>query len=34
MPAGLLDTYSVEEIFDLLAFIQSADHARTSTATK
>ena len=24
MPTGLLDTYSVEEIYDLLAFIQSA----------
>ena len=30
MPTGLLDTYTVEEIFDLLAFIQSAGPARGS----
>jgi putative heme-binding domain-containing protein len=34
MPTGLLDTYTVEEIFDLLAFIQSADPAKGSTAPK
>jgi len=34
MPTGLLDTYSVEEIFDLLAFIQSVGPAKGSTATK
>ena len=34
MPTGLLDTYTVEEIFDLLAFIQSLDPANGSTAPK
>ncbi len=34
MPTGLLDTYSVEEIFDLLAFIQSLGPAKGSTETK
>jgi virginiamycin B lyase len=32
MPTGLLDTYTVEEIFDLLAYIQSSDPATTSRA--
>ena len=31
MPAGLLDTFTVEEIFDLVAFIQSADSEGRST---
>ena len=34
MPTGLLDTYTVEEIFDLLAYIQSASPATGSAATK
>ena len=34
MPAGLLDTYSAEEILDLLAYIQSAGRATGSTAPK
>ncbi|MFP6693072.1 MAG: hypothetical protein VB875_08650, partial [Pirellulales bacterium] len=34
MPTGLLDTYTVEEIFDLLAFIQSMGPAKGSTAPK
>ena len=34
MPTGLLDTYTVEEVFDLLAFIQSAGPAKGSTAPK
>ncbi len=32
MPTGLLDTYTVEEIFDLLAFIQSVGPAKGSTS--
>ncbi len=31
MPTGLLDTYTVEEILDLLAFMQSAGPAKAST---
>ena len=31
MPVGLLDTFTAEEIFDLVAFIQSADSAAGST---
>ncbi len=34
MPTGLLDTYTVEEIFDLLAYIQASDRATVSKATK
>ncbi|MBC8356848.1 MAG: carboxypeptidase regulatory-like domain-containing protein [Planctomycetes bacterium] len=34
MPTGLLDTYTVEEIFDLLAFIQSAGPAKGSAEPK
>ena len=34
MPTGLLDTYSVEEIFDLLAFIQSLSPATGSKTLK
>ena len=34
MPTGLLDTYTVEEIFDLLAFIQSVGPAKGSTSPK
>ena len=34
MPTGLLDTYSIEEIFDLLAYIQSASPAKESTSPK
>ena len=34
MPTGLLDTYTVAEILDVLAFIQSAGPANGSTATK
>jgi len=34
MPVGLLDTYSVEEIFDLLAFIQSSEPPAVSTTAK
>ena len=34
MPTGLLDTYTVEEIFDLLAFIQSVSPAKGSTSPK
>ena len=30
MPAGLLDTYSIDEIFDLLAFLQSSEHASSA----
>ena len=30
MPAGLLDTYSVDEIFDLLAFLQSSEQASSA----
>jgi putative heme-binding domain-containing protein len=33
MPVGLLDTYTAEEILDLVAFIQSASPAKGSTAT-
>jgi virginiamycin B lyase len=34
MPTGLLDTYTVEEILDLVAFIQSIGPAKESTAPK
>jgi len=34
MPVGLLDTYTAEEIFDLVAFIQSAGPANESPVTK
>ena len=34
MPTGLLDTYSVEEIFDLLAFVQSLSPATGSKTLK
>ncbi len=34
MPTGLLDTYTAEEIFDLLAYIQSASPAKESTSPK
>ncbi len=34
MPTGLLDTYTVEEIFDLLAYIQSAVAPKGTTAPK
>jgi putative heme-binding domain-containing protein len=34
MPTGLLDTYTVEEIFDILAYIQSVAPAKGSTPTK
>jgi putative heme-binding domain-containing protein len=34
MPTGLLDTYTVEEIFDILAYIQSVGSAKGSTPTK
>ncbi|MEK6237732.1 MAG: c-type cytochrome [Planctomycetales bacterium] len=34
MPTGLLDTYTVEEIFDLLAFLQSANAAKGNTEPK
>lgn len=30
MPTGLLDTYTIEEIFDLVAYIQSSDIAKDS----
>ena len=34
MPTGLLDTYTVEEVFDLLAYIQASDNATAGKATK
>ncbi len=34
MPTGLLDTYTVEEIFDILAYIQSVGPAKGSTDQK
>jgi virginiamycin B lyase len=34
MPVGLLDTFAVEDILDLVAFIQSAGPAKGDTATK
>ena len=34
MPTGLLDAYTVEEIFDLLAYIQSASPAKESASPK
>jgi len=34
MPTGLLDTYSVEEIYDLLAFIQSRSSTGKAAPTK
>lgn len=34
MPTGLLDTFSVEEIFDLLAFIQASASQTASASAK
>jgi putative heme-binding domain-containing protein len=34
MPVGLLDTFAVEEILDLVAFIQSASPAKGNSTTK
>jgi len=34
MPTGLLDTYTVEEIFDILAYIQSVGPAKGNTEQK
>ena len=34
MPAGLLDTFSVEEILDLVAYIQSVGPRTKATETK
>jgi putative heme-binding domain-containing protein len=34
MPTGLLDTYTIDEIFDILAYIQSVGPAKGSTPAK